>query len=95
MSTTTTTLARRSARTNSSERQILDRITRGLLIDERELRYQLDRKDNHPLAHAAELLDVLADLEQRGLVQSELCFRLTSEGRARLAELGACEQVWR
>ena len=52
-----------------------------------ELRYQLDRKDDHPLAQADELLDVLADLEQHGLVESELCFRLTAEGRARLAGL--------
>jgi len=67
-----------------SERQILRRITRGLLIGEGELRYQLDHKDHHPLAREDELLDVLADLEALGLVEAELCFRLTPEGRARL-----------
>jgi hypothetical protein len=90
---TTTTHAHRRAGTDGSERQILSRITRGLLIGERELRYQLDRKDKHPLAQAHELLDVLADLEQLGLVQSELCFRLTAAGRARLTDLDAGAQV--
>jgi hypothetical protein len=68
-----------------AECQILHRVDRAVLIGERELRYQLDRKDDHPLAQADELLDVLADLEQQGLVESELCFRLTPEGRTRLA----------
>src|ERR1700704_107864 len=58
----------------------------GILIGERELRYQLERKDNHPLARVDELLDVLADLEAQGLLEAELCFRLTTEGRARLVE---------
>jgi hypothetical protein len=84
---TTTIHAHRPIGTGGSERQILHRITRGLLIGERELRYQLHRKDNHPLAEAAELLDVLAALEGLGLVESELCFRLTTEGHVRLAEL--------
>ena len=88
----TTMHAHRRAGSAGSECQILRRITRGLLIGEGELRYQLERKDNHPLAQADELLDVLAELEQRGLVQSELCFRLTADGRARLAELGAGQQ---
>jgi hypothetical protein len=70
-----------------TERQILVRVDRGgILIRERELRYQLQRKDNHPLAQADELLDVLAEIEAQGLIEAELCFRLTSEGRARLAE---------
>ena len=43
-----------------AERQILVRIGRGgNLIGERELRYQVARKDDHPLAQAPELLDVL------------------------------------
>jgi hypothetical protein len=68
------------------ERQILVRVDRGgILIGERELRYQLERKDNHPLARADELLDVLADLEAQGLLEAELCFRLTAKGRERLA----------
>jgi hypothetical protein len=70
-----------------ADRQILVRVDRGgILIGERELRYQLQRKDNHPLARADELLDVLADLEAQGLLEAELCFRLTAQGRARLAE---------
>jgi hypothetical protein len=72
------------------ERQILVRVQRGgILIRERELRYQLERKDNHSLAHADELLDVLAELEAQGLIEAELRFRLTAEGRARLGELDA------
>jgi hypothetical protein len=69
-----------------TERQILLRVDRAVGIGERELRYQLDRKDNHPLAQAEELLDVLVELEDLGLVESELCFGLTAEGRARLAD---------
>jgi DNA-binding transcriptional MerR regulator len=69
------------------DHQILVRVDRGgILIGEAELRYQLQRKDDHPLAQADELLDVLAEIEARGLIDAELCFRLTPEGRARLAE---------
>jgi hypothetical protein len=72
------------------ERRILVRVDRGgILIGERELRYQLERKDSHPLARSDELLDVLAEIEARGLLEAELCFRLTAEGRARLARLDA------
>ena len=68
-----------------SERQILHRVDRGgMSICERELRYQLERKDNHPLAQEPELLDVLADLQARGLIEAERCFRLTAEGRVLL-----------
>lgn len=69
-----------------TERQILLRVDRAVRVGERELRYQLQRND-HSLAGADELLDVLSDFEALGLVESELCFRLTAEGRARLAEL--------
>jgi hypothetical protein len=76
------------AAVDGAERQVLVRVARGgILIGERELRYQLERKDNHPLARADELLDVLAELEARGLLEAELCFRLTAAGRVRLAEL--------
>jgi hypothetical protein len=72
----------------AAERQILLGVDRGgILIAERELRYQLARKDKHPLAQADKLLDVLAEFEARGLIEAELCFGLTSQGRARLAEL--------
>jgi hypothetical protein len=70
---------------DAGERQILVRVDRGgMFIGERELRYQLARKDNHPLADEDELLDVLAELEARGLIVAELCFRLTAQGRERL-----------
>ena len=64
-----------------TERQILVRVDRAIHIGERELRYQLRSKHQHPLADSVELLDVLAELEDRGLVESELVFRLTSTGR--------------
>jgi hypothetical protein len=68
------------------DEQILLRVARGgIHIEERELRHQLERKDNHPLAQADELLDVLGELKARGLIVAELCFRLTERGRALLA----------
>jgi hypothetical protein len=77
----------------SGERQILVRVDRGgIHIGEGELRYQLQRKDNHPLAQADELLDVLADLEARGLLEAELCFRLTAQGRECLHDRGDGER---
>jgi hypothetical protein len=67
------------------DRQILTRVKRGgILIGEGELRYQLEHKDAHPLAQEDELIDVLDQLEARGLVKAELCFRLTTTGRALL-----------
>ena len=75
-----------------TERQILVRVDRAVRIGEGELRYQLERKDVHPLAREDELLDVLADLEALGLVEAELYFRLTPEGRARLAQDGGDRQ---
>jgi hypothetical protein len=73
-----------------SERQVLVRVQRGgILIGERELRYQLQRKDDHPLAQADELLDVLAEMKARGLIEAEMCFRLTERGRVLLAGPGA------
>jgi hypothetical protein len=78
----TATPVRRPASTEVWERQVLRRVDRAVRIGERELRYQLDRKDNHPLAQADELIDVLDELEVRGLVKAELCFRLTADGRA-------------
>ena len=75
-----------------AQRQILVRVDRAVRVGEGELRYQLQRKDNHPLARADELLDLLAELEDLGLVESERCFRLTAEGRARLAALCAASE---
>jgi hypothetical protein len=66
------------------ERQILVRIDGGIRTPEEELRYQLDRKDHHPLACDERLLDVLAELEERGLIRSMLYFTLTELGRAEL-----------
>jgi hypothetical protein len=71
------------------------RVDRAIGIGERELRYQLELKDNHPLARADELLDVLAEIERRGLIEAELCFRLTPEDRARLAGLDVCGRAGR
>jgi len=51
------------------------------------VRAQIHPLAEHPLAHEPGLLDVLADLEARGLVERELSFRLTREGRERLAGL--------
>ena len=82
---TTKMRVRPEAGMDAPERPILLRVNRAVRIGEGELRYQLDHKDHHPLAHADELLDVLADLEAEGLVDSELTFRLTPQGRARLA----------
>jgi hypothetical protein len=70
--------------TERGDRQILVRVDRAVRVGERELRYQLACKDDHRLAREPELLDVLAELDERGLVESELCFRLTAEGRALL-----------
>jgi hypothetical protein len=70
--------------------QILLRVARGgIHIQECELRYQLERKDSHPLAQEDELLDVLAEMKERGLIEAEMCFRLTPLGRALLAAPGA------
>lgn len=63
------------------QREILARIDRGgLAICEAELRHKLRRNE----ARLGSLLDVLADLEASGLVESALHFRLTDRGRAEL-----------
>jgi hypothetical protein len=63
------------------EREILTRIARGgLLICETELRYQLERRGHNRL----DLLEVLTDLERRGLIESETHFRLTPAGAGRV-----------
>ena len=86
MSTARVKENRRSA-ADVGDRQILVRVERGgIHVGEGELRYQLQRKDAHPLAQADELLDVLAELEARGLLEAELCFRLTAQGRACLQD---------
>jgi len=68
---------------------ILLRVDRAVRVGVRELRYQLEHKDEHPLAQADELLDVLVQLEAEGLIESEWTFRLTAQGRAQLAGLDA------
>jgi len=72
---------------DATDRLILLRVDRAVRVGEHELRYQLEHKDEHPLAEADELLDVLAGLEAEGLVESEWTFRLTARGRERLAGL--------
>jgi hypothetical protein len=63
------------------QNEILARIDRGgLHVCEAELRYKLrwdERKDGS-------LLDLLDELEQLGLIESALHFRLTEQGRAKL-----------
>jgi DNA-binding PadR family transcriptional regulator len=63
------------------EQEILARIDRaGTQICEAELRYKLrwhEHKDGS-------LLDVLDDMERRGLIESALHFRLTEQGRTAL-----------
>jgi hypothetical protein len=67
-------------------RQILERVDRAVLIDEAELRYQLDRKHDSPLARSPALLDVLGELQDRGLLVAERGgWRLTDAGRGRVA----------
>ncbi|MGI9100767.1 MAG: hypothetical protein ACR2H2_20155 [Solirubrobacteraceae bacterium] len=92
--TTTTMSVRSRVRADAEERQILTRVDRAICVSESELRYQLERKDAHPLARKPELLDVLAELEERGLIDSSLCFRLTERGRGRLAEFVASAGWW-
>jgi hypothetical protein len=63
------------------ERQVLTQIARGgLLICETELRYQLQRHG----VRANDLLGLLVDLEQQGLIESAMHYRLTEKGRKRL-----------
>ena len=65
------------------EREILARIDRaGLHICEAELRHTLRW---HERTHGS-LLELLAELEATGLIESALHFRLTDQGRAQLPE---------
>ncbi len=59
------------------DRTILGVVDRGgLQITEHELRYQLRRRS----VEVVGVLERMLDLEQRGLVESTLCFRLTDAG---------------
>lgn len=65
------------------EQEILARIDRaGTQICEAELRYKL-RWDEHK---EGSLLDVLDEMERRGLIESALHFRLTNHGRTALPD---------
>lgn len=65
--------------TREPQREILTRIARGgLLISATELRYQLARHGHDRPG----LLDRLAELQQQGLIESEIHYRLTSQGAA-------------
>ncbi len=65
------------------EQEILARIDRaGLHVCEAELRYKL-RWDERTRGSLLELLD---ELEGRGLIESAIHFRLTEHGRAELPE---------
>lgn len=60
----------RSLAPGAGERQILDRVDRGIRIGKSELRYQLERKDDHPLAGTDELSDVVAGGRRRSAFRS-------------------------
>jgi hypothetical protein len=65
------------------EQEILARIDRaGLKICEAELRYKLRWDEQTDGA----LLEVLDELERRGLIESALHFRLTERGRVQLPD---------
>ena len=65
------------------EQEILARIDRaGLHVGEAELRYKL-RWDEREHGSLLELLD---ELESRGVIESAIHFRLTDHGRAELPE---------
>ena len=65
------------------EREILARIDRaGLHICEAELRY----KPRWDEPKHGSLLNLMAELEATGLIESALHFRLTDQGRAQLPE---------
>jgi hypothetical protein len=66
-----------------TEQTILEVVDRGgLHINEHELRYQLARRQ----VDSVGVLERMRDLEQRGLVESTLCFRLTQQGVAALPD---------
>src|SRR5450755_2649922 len=80
MSAVTAAAPARAARgTAHTEREVLTRIARGgLLICETELRYQLQRRG----MDLGSLPGLLADLQHRGLIESETHYRLTAAGAA-------------
>jgi DNA-binding PadR family transcriptional regulator len=75
---------------SGAEQRVLARLARVLGGSERELRYQLEHKDQHPLDRG-QLLALLDELEARGLIVSALRFRLTPAGRALVRDLEALE----
>jgi len=82
MAAATKVAVRRRVAPDAGERDILSTVRRGLVkLDGGELRWALTRE--------RELLGVLADMHDQGLICCELRFRLTDDGRARLAGLVA------
>jgi hypothetical protein len=78
---------REQASTIGDDRTILEVVdAAGMYINEHELRYQLQRRQIDPVG----LLDLMLDLEQRGLIESTLCFRLTQQAADMLPE--GCER---
>jgi len=90
---TSRTCVRPELGADATDDLILRRVDRAVRVGECELRYQLEHRDEHPLAQADELLDVLVQLEVEGLVESEWTFRLTASGRERLAVLADSSAV--
>lgn len=66
---------------------VLTQINSGIRPELSELRYQLVERTGAPLADGDvdDVVDFLAELEHRGLVELELCARLTDEGKRVLA----------
>lgn len=67
---------------------VLRRVERHIRADLGELRYQLLERNGAPLSghDADDLVDLLVELESRGLVELELCARLTDDGKRVLAD---------
>ncbi len=82
MAAATKVAVRRRVEPDAGERDILSTVRRGLVkLDGGELRWALTRE--------RELLGVLADMHEQGLICCELRFRLTEQGRERLTDLVA------
>jgi len=69
----------------------------GIQITEHELRRQMARRK----IECAGLLERMMDLEERGLIESTLCFRVTQEGLEQLPDgherprIAGCRSAWR
>lgn len=67
--------------------RVLAQVDSGIRPELGELHYQLVERTGAPLAggDVDDVVDLLSDLERRGLVELQLCARLTDEGKRVLA----------